>query len=135
MGEDNKWDEQEEELERIRREPGRTFLFIYYFIHHFHFPTYITRISQKVFPLAVFFLDTPRSQTGVVPSPGTCLHFLSRREFSIPTARRFSSNVASSCFLIMNDFRFFIKKSKLLCIKKKSLQTSLHSVRFLNPRN
>ena len=35
--------------------------------------------------------------TGVVPSPpGTCLQFLSRIGFSIPTARRFSSNVANS---------------------------------------
>ena len=29
--------------------------------------------------------------------PGTCLYFLSRIEFGMPTARRFSSNVAQSC--------------------------------------
>ena len=42
-------------------------------------------------------LDKPWSQvvSSLLP-PGTCLQFLSRIGFSIPTARRFPSNVANS---------------------------------------
>ena len=41
-------------------------------------------------------LDKPWSQVSSLLPPGTCLLFLSRIGFSIPTARRFSSNVANS---------------------------------------
>ena len=42
------------------------------------------------------FLDKPWSQVSSLLPPGTRLYFLSRMGFSIPTARRFSSNVATS---------------------------------------
>ena len=41
-------------------------------------------------------LDKPWSQVSSLLPPGTCLQFLSRIGFSIPTALRFSSNVANS---------------------------------------
>ena len=52
------------------------------------------------FRLAFTFqlLDKLWSQVSSLLSPGTCLQFLSRIGFSIPTARRLSSNVANSCF-------------------------------------
>ena len=40
--------------------------------------------------------DKPWSRASFLLPPGTCLRFLSRIGFSIPTARRFSSSVASS---------------------------------------
>ena len=43
-------------------------------------------------------LDKLWSQVSYLLPPGTCLQFLSRIGFSIPTARRFSSNVANSRF-------------------------------------
>ena len=41
-------------------------------------------------------LDKLWSQVSSLLPPGTCLQFLSRIGFSIPTTRRFSSNVANS---------------------------------------
>ena len=41
-------------------------------------------------------LDKPRSQVSSLLPLGTCLQILSRIGFSIPTARRFPSNVAAS---------------------------------------
>ena len=66
------------------------FLFFVYF-HHFYFP------SQLVggFTLSDL-LDRPWSQVSSLLPPGTCLQFVSRIGFSIPTASRFSSNVAIS---------------------------------------
>ena len=58
--------------------------------------------------------------TGVVPL-GTCLQFLSRIGFSIPTARRFSSNF---CYLMLSRFPliiFYARKSSCECV---------HSVRI-----
>ena len=43
-------------------------------------------------------LDELWSQVSSLLPPGTCLQFLSRIGFSIPTARRLSSNVANSRF-------------------------------------
>ena len=43
-------------------------------------------------------LDKWWSQVSSLLPPCTCLQLLSRIGFSIPTARRFSSNVADSCF-------------------------------------
>ena len=43
-------------------------------------------------------LDKLWSQVSSLLPPGTCLQFLSRIGFSIPTARRLSSNVANSRF-------------------------------------
>ena len=58
-------------------------------------------------------LDKPWSQMSSILSPGTCLQVSSRTEFSILTARRFSSNVANSLSRFpLNQF---------LC-KKKSLR-------------
>ena len=60
--------------------------------HHFYFP------AQLVggFTLSDL-LDKPWSQVSSLLPPGTYLQFLSRIGLSIPTARRFSSNVANSC--------------------------------------
>ena len=69
------------------------FYFIYFFDHYFYFP------SQLVggFTLSDLLLDKPWSQVSSLLPPGTCLQFLSRIGFSIPTAaRRFSWNVANS---------------------------------------
>ena len=43
-------------------------------------------------------LDKLLSQVSSLLPPGACLQFLSRIGFSIPTARRLSSNVANSRF-------------------------------------
>ena len=51
------------------------------------------------FSLLLFqLLDKLWSQVSALLPPGTCLQFLSRIGFSIPTARRLSSNVANSRF-------------------------------------
>ena len=57
--------------------------FFFFFNHDFHFPA----------PLVGGFtlsnlLDKPWSQVSSLLPPGTCLQFLSRIGFSIPTARR-----------------------------------------------
>ena len=59
--------------------------------HYFYFP------AQLVggFTLSDL-LDKPWSQVSSLLPHRTCLQFLSRIGFSIPTARRFSSNVANS---------------------------------------
>ena len=55
-------------------------------------------IMVLVFLTCTFqLLDKLWSQVSSLP-PGTCLQFLSRVGFSIPTARRLSSNVANSRF-------------------------------------
>ena len=65
------------------------FVYFVYFDHKFHFP------AQLVggFTLSDF-LDKPWSQVSSLLPPGTCLQFLSRVGFSIPTVRRYPSNVA-----------------------------------------
>ena len=56
--------------------------------HHFYFP------AQLVGDFTLSDLrDKPWSQVSSLLPPDTCLQFLSRIGFSIPTARRFSSNV------------------------------------------
>ena len=67
------------------------FFFLFNFDDHFYFP------AQLVggFTLSVL-LDKPWSQVSSLSPPGACLQFLSRIGFSIPTARRFLSNVANS---------------------------------------
>ena len=61
-----------------------------YIDHHFYFP------AQLVGGFALSdLLDKPWSQVSSLLPPGTCLQFLSRIGVSIPTARRFSSNVAN----------------------------------------
>ena len=67
-------------------------VFVFVFVlNHFHFP------AQLVggFTLSNL-LDKSWSQVSSPLPSGTCLHFLSRIGFSIPTARRFSSNAANS---------------------------------------
>ena len=65
---------------------------IIFYKNHFYFP------AQLVGGFTLSDLrDKPWSQvSSLLPPPGTCLQFLSRIGFSIPTARRFSSNVANS---------------------------------------
>ena len=67
------------------------FLFFFLFNHHFHFPAHLV----VGFTLSDV-LDKPWSRVSSLLPPGTCLQFLSRIGFSIPTARRFSSNVVNS---------------------------------------
>ena len=64
-----------------------------YLNHHFHFPAQLVLIGG--FTLSDL-LDKLWSQVSSLLPPGTCLQFLSRIGFSIPTARRLSSNVANS---------------------------------------
>ena len=86
---------------------------ISYFIfydHHFCFPAKLV----GGFTLSDF-LYKPWSQVSSL-LPGTCLHFISRTGFSIPTARRFSSNVRYSIFM------------------QEKVLTSVHSMR-IEPTN
>ena len=69
--------------------------------------------SWEVLPSANFWTSRGH-RCRVVPSPpGTCLQFISRTEFSIPTiARRFSSNAANSrSRLSANRFIIYARKS------------------------
>ena len=68
-----------------------SFFFFFFFDYHFYFP------AQLVGGFTLSGLpDKPWSQVSSLLPPGTCLQFLSCIGFSIPTARRFSSNVANS---------------------------------------
>ena len=58
--------------------------------HHFHFPAQLVGFTLSD------LLDKPLSQVSSLLPPDTCLQFLSRIGFSIPTARQFLSNVANS---------------------------------------
>ena len=71
------------------------FYFIFFLIlgNHFYFPAQLVLVGY--FTLSDL-LDKPWSQVSSLLPPGTCLQFLSRIGFSIPTARRFSSSVANS---------------------------------------
>ena len=64
---------------------------VFFSCNHFYFPTQLV----GGFTLSNF-LDKPWSQVSSLLPPGTCLQFLWRIGFSIPTARRFSSNIANS---------------------------------------
>ena len=67
------------------------FLLSFLLNHHFHFP------AQLVGGFTLRdLLDKSWQQVSSLLRPGTCLQFLSRKGFSIPTARGFSSNVANS---------------------------------------
>ena len=56
--------------------------------------------------------------TGAVPSPPRCVpSFLSRIGFIIPTARRFSSNVANSRFRAFRSFFMQEKVSTSMCTR------------------
>ena len=48
-------------------------------------------------------LDKLWSQVSYFLTPGTCLQFSSRKGFSIPNARRLSSNVANSRFRYLRE--------------------------------
>ena len=79
----------------IRCQPRETKMYTVYIISlvlTFTFQPTATR--RRVYPSD--FLDKTWSQVSSLLPPGTCLYFLSRIGFSIPTARRFSSNVAKS---------------------------------------
>ena len=66
--------------------------------HHFHFP------AQLVGGFTLNdLLDKPWSQVSSLP-PDTCLQCPSRIGFSIPTARRFASNVATSNYINYNTY-------------------------------
>ena len=58
-------------------------------------------------------LDKLWSQVSSLPPPGTRLQFLSRMGFSIPTARRLSSNVANSPLSRFPLIIFLCKKKSL----------------------
>ena len=97
------------------------FIFFLSFNYHLYFPASLVRcfILNKL-------LDKPWSQVGVypfIPPPPVRAFFLSRVGFSIPPARRFSSNVAHS-----RSRAFRINFSS----KKKSLRASTR--RDLNPQ-
>ena len=67
---------------------GDSLFFFFFFFDHFYFP------AQLVGDFTLSdLLGKPWSQVSSLLAPGTCLQFLSRIGFSIPTARRFSSNV------------------------------------------
>ena len=72
--------------------PG-TFFFFFFFNHHFYFPAQLLIVGG--FTISDL-LDKRWSQVSSLLPPGTRLQFLSRIGFSIPTARRFSSNFANS---------------------------------------
>ena len=55
-----------------------------------------TSSTSKALTFTVQLLDKLWSQASSLLPPGTCLPFLSRVGLSIPTARRFSSNVANT---------------------------------------
>ena len=55
-------------------------------------------------------LDKPWSRVSSLFPPGVCLHLVSRIGFSIPTARRFSSNVTTHA-LALSATQFSCKKS------------------------
>ena len=74
--------------------------------YHFHFPA---RLVGGFTPSD--FLDKPWSQVSSLLPPGTCLQFSSRIGFSIPTARRFSSNVANSRARAFRLSIFYARKS------------------------
>ena len=58
-------------------------------------------------------LDKLWSQVSSLSPPGTCLQVLSRIGFSIPTVRRFSSNVANSRSRVLRYSIFLCKKKTL----------------------
>ena len=68
-------------------------IFFFFSLNHFHFPAQLVLI--RGFTLSDL-LDKPWSQVSYLLPPATCLQFLSRIGFSIPTARRFSSNAGNS---------------------------------------
>ena len=78
--------------------------------HHFYFPAHLV----GGFTLSDL-LDKPWSQVSSLLSPRTCLQFLSRNAgFSIPTARRFSLNVANSRSRAFRSSFFYARKLKSL---------------------
>ena len=86
---------------------GRTDFFILFFLfQHFYFPAQVV----GGFTLSDL-LDKPWSQVSSLLPPGTRLQFLSRIGFSIPTARRFSSNVANSRSRAFRYSIFYARKS------------------------
>ena len=76
--------------------------FFFFFYHHFYFPAQLVGgFTHSDLP------EKPWSQVSSLLPPGTCLQFLSRIGFSIPTAHRFSSNVANSrsrAFRLLSNF-------------------------------
>ena len=80
------------------------------------FFTFTFRINSSevlFYPLSGLLLDKPWSQVSSLLPPVTCLHFLSRIGFSIPTARRFSSNVAINTIthaFELSAYQFLSKK-------------------------
>ena len=95
-------------------------LLFYYFFFSFFFITYFPAQLVGGFTLSDL-LDKPWSRVASLP-PGTCLQFLSRTGFSIPTARRFSSNVANSRSRAFRSSFFF-------CARKSPYEY-MHSVRI-----
>ena len=87
-----------------------SFFFLVVVDHHFYFP------AQLVGGVTLSdLLDKPWSQVSSLLPPGTCLQFLSRIGFGIPTARRFSSNVAISRSRAFRKTIFYGRKSAYEC--------------------
>ena len=97
------------------------FIYLYFFYHHFLFP------AQLVGGFSFSdLLDKPWSQVSCLSPPGTSLELLSRVGFSIPTARRFSSDVANPRSLSrFPRINFYARKKSLLV----RTYESVHSVR------
>ena len=76
---------------------------------------YTPEYSLFIFCLTFTFqlLDKLWSQVSSLLPPGTCIQFLSRIGFSIPTARRLSSNVANSRFRSFRESIWCTRKSPL----------------------
>ena len=79
----------------------------------YHFPAQLVGFTLSD------LLDKPWLQVSSLVPPGTCLQFLSRIGFSIPTARRFSSNVANSCSRALRKINFFMQEKvpTSMCIR------------------
>ena len=80
------------------------------FFHHFFFPAQLV----GVFTFSDL-LDKRWSQVSSLLAPGTCIQFLSRIGFRIPTASRFSSNVRSRSRAFRYSFCYARKKSLWVC--------------------
>ena len=100
-------------------------MYIYHFYLFFTVTFTFQLNSYEVLPSVILLLDKPWSQVGRYRPffpPGTCLQFLLRIGFSIPTARRFSSNVANYRMLLTHALASSDKNQFFTQCKKTSLR-------------
>ena len=81
----------------------------------------LSSVTPRYFALSSLLLGKPWSQVSSLLPPGTCLYFLSRIGLSIPTARRFLSNVATRTLSRFPPINLFMQEK---------VPTSMHSVRL-----